>query len=74
MGHGLKDIAFYVQNHITPCAVVITSVLVHDKPRGAPESMKRVYCIRSFLWQVMTQPCPNFNGGLAKPPWKLGHG
>ena len=26
------------------------------------------------LWGVITHPCPNFNGGLAKPPLKLGHG
>ena len=44
MEHGLKDIAFYVQKHITPCTVVITSLLVHDKPLGAPTSVKRVYC------------------------------
>ena len=39
MGHGLKD----VQKHITPWAVVITSLLVRDKPIGAPASVKRVY-------------------------------
>ena len=45
MEHGLKDIAFYVQKHITPCTVVITSLLVPDKPHEAPASMKRVYYI-----------------------------
>ena len=39
MGHGLKD----VQKHITPWAVVITSLLVRDKPIGVPASVKRVY-------------------------------
>ena len=23
---------------------------------------------------VFTNPCPNYNGGLTKPPLKLGHG
>ena len=45
MEHGLKDIAFYVQKHITPCTVVITSLLVRDKPLGVPASMKRVYSV-----------------------------
>ena len=44
MEHGLKDIAFYVQKHISLCTVVITSLLVRDKPPGAPASVKRVYC------------------------------
>ena len=44
MKHGLKDIAFYVQKHITPCTVVKTSLLVCDKPLEAPASVKRVYC------------------------------
>ena len=39
MEHGLKDIAFYVKKHITHCTVVITSLLVRDKPLGAPLSM-----------------------------------
>ena len=43
MEHGLNDGAFYVQKHITPCTVVITSMLVRDKPLGVPASMKRVY-------------------------------
>ena len=29
--------------------------------------------ISSFRWHVITHPCPNFNGALAKPPLKLGH-
>ena len=40
--HGLKDIAFYIQKYITPCTVVITSLLVCNKPLGAPASVKRV--------------------------------
>ena len=43
MEHGLKDIAFYVQKHITHPTVVITSLLVRDKPLEAPASVKRVY-------------------------------
>ena len=49
MEHGLKDIAFYVQKHITPCTVVITSLLVHDKPLGAPASVKRVYTVSLII-------------------------
>ena len=30
--------------------------------------------INCFLWDTVNHPCPNFNGGLAKPPLKLGHG
>ena len=47
MEHGLIVIAFYVQKHITPCAVAITSSLVCDKLLEAPASVKRVY-----LWWV----------------------
>ena len=45
MEHGLKYIAFYVQKHITPCTVVITSLLVRDKPPEAPAYVKRVYLV-----------------------------
>ena len=34
---------FFVQKYITPCTVVITSVLVREKPLGSPASVKRVY-------------------------------
>ena len=27
-----------------------------------------------FIRDVITHPCPNFSGGLIKPPLKLGHG
>ena len=30
--------------------------------------------IRRDLWDVITHPCLNFNGGFAEPPLKLGHG
>ena len=43
MEHRLKDIVFYVKKHIAPCTVVITSLLVRDKPLGALTSVKRVY-------------------------------
>ena len=42
-GASIKDIAFYVQKHITPCTDVISSLLVRDKPVEAPASVKRVY-------------------------------
>ena len=28
--------------------------------------------LQFFLWDVITHPCPNSNGGLAKPPLELG--
>ena len=43
MEHGLKDIAFCVKKHITPCTVVITSLLVRDNPLGVPASVKQAY-------------------------------
>ena len=43
MEHGLKYSTFYVQKHITPCTVVITSLLVRDKPLGVPACVNRVY-------------------------------
>ena len=49
MEHGLKDIACYVQKHITPWTVAITSVLVRDKLLGAPAHVKRVY------WVILPQ-------------------
>ena len=32
--------------------------------------MENNICIE--LWDVITHPCPNFNGNLAKLPMKLG--
>ena len=43
MDHGVKNIAFYVKKHTTPCTVVITSLLVCDKPLGVPVSVKYIY-------------------------------
>ena len=43
MEHGIKDIAFYVQKHITPCTVCHNFSLVCDKPLVVPASVKRVY-------------------------------
>ena len=40
--HVLKDIAFYVQKHITHGTVVIISLLIRDKPLEAPAYVKRV--------------------------------
>ena len=48
MKHGLKYIAFYVQKHITPWTVVITSLLVRDKPQEAPANVKRVF----LIWHI----------------------
>ena len=31
-------------------------------------------CINVNQWDVITNPCHNFNGGLTKPPLKIGHG
>ena len=45
MEHGSKDNAFYAQKHKTPCTVVITSLLVSDKPIGAPAFVKRVFWV-----------------------------
>ena len=59
MEHGLKDIVFYVQKHITPCTVVITSLLVHDKPLEAPASVK--------LSIVLQRGC---HGSLVSLPWR----
>ena len=30
--------------------------------------------VHSFQWNVITHPCPNFNGGLVKPPLMLRYG
>ena len=30
--------------------------------------------IQFFLWDVITHKCPEINGGLIKPPSRLGHG
>ena len=41
--HGLKDIAFYVQNHIALRAICFNFQLVHDKPLGVPAFVRLVY-------------------------------
>ena len=43
-GAWIKIYCVYVQKHITPCTVVITSLLGRDKPLVAPASVKRVFC------------------------------
>ena len=30
--------------------------------------------IHNSIWDVNVHPCPNFNGGLTKPPLTLGRG
>ena len=76
MEHGLKDIAFYVKKNITPCTVVITSLLVRKKPVRAPASVKRVY------WSVETHrtatvtPPRNFDTECPSAPtltWIIGN-
>ena len=63
--HGLKDIAFNVQKHITLCTVVVTSLLVRDKPLKAPASVKRVYwnnlrrLYRSYNWVMASRARAN---------------
>ena len=46
--HGLKDIAFYVQKPIPPSTVVITSLLVRDKPLVMPPSVQLFYSMASL--------------------------
>ena len=53
MKHGFKYIALYVQKHITPCTVVITSPLVRDKPFEAPAYVKRVYCHCIYIHPIL---------------------
>ena len=53
MEHGFKDIAFYVQKHITPCTIVITSLLVRDKPLGSPASVKGVYWFHTHVSSIV---------------------
>ena len=43
MEHGLKHITFYVQKYIAPLAMCHNPAIVHDKPLGAPASVKLVY-------------------------------
>ena len=42
-GISLEHIAFYVQKHMTPRAVCYNFLLVHNKPIGAPISVRWVY-------------------------------
>ena len=44
MGHGLKDIALYIQKHIEHRAVSHNFLPVRDQPLGAPAFAKLVYC------------------------------
>ena len=53
------NVASYVQKHKTTCTAVITSLLVHAKPLGAPASVKRVYCANygpNKTWQKWNNP------------------
>ena len=65
MEHGLKDIAFYVQKHITPCTVVITSLLVCDKLLGAPGSVKQFLHHNSNVMEISFCSHPNTNKVIA---------
>ena len=44
MDHGLKHITLYVQKHIAAFAMCYNPGIVHNKPLGAPPSVKLVYC------------------------------
>ena len=46
-----------VRKHITPCTVVITSLLVRDKPLGAPPSVNQVYCKHIFMVPLRNLAC-----------------
>ena len=79
MEHGLKYIAFYVQSHITLCTVAITSLLVRDKPIGAPASVKRVYQTSwnyrksvGISWTTSCHNCCWYSNlpGSHPSPWK----
>ena len=69
-GAWIKYITLYVQKHITPCTVVITSLLVRDKPLEAPASVKRSLLEHSTdKKQVIPPPPPththtHFNSSL----------
>ena len=43
MGHGFKFITLYDQKHIAALEKCHNPPLVHDKPLGAPSSVKLVY-------------------------------
>ena len=65
--------AFYIQKHITPCTVVITSLLVRDKPLGASASVKRVtsrnrvtYCFWSVSGAAVAAILPTLFNFLEK--------
>ena len=49
----LKILRFYVQKHITPCTIVITSLLVRDKPLGSPASVKGVYWFHTHVSSIV---------------------
>ena len=58
MEHGLKDIAFYVQKHITPRAVCYDFPLVSYKPLGSPricETRRRRFSNR-IPYQLLYRP------------------
>ena len=43
-----------------PCSAYVMVWLEHVK----------VITRKGFVWDVITDPCPDFNGGLIKPPLK----
>ena len=49
MGHGLRNITFYVQKHIAYRVVCHNFLLVRDKPLVAPASVKQVYFISTAI-------------------------
>ena len=53
----IKRYCSLCSKYITLCTVVITSLLVHDKPLGAASSVNRVYWTVWKLWST-TRYCP----------------
>ena len=57
-----------LKKHITPCTVVITSLLVREKPLGAPPSVKRVYGRQFYIMAVQwIVQCPRGAGMVGFP-------
>ena len=57
----------YNGRHIFCMSGPIVNIVIQIRPL----TNNHIHC---FKWDVITHPCPNFNGGLVKPPLKLGYG
>ena len=58
----------YLGTHI---ALLLTDLRLFKLTETKAWISNHIHC---FLWNVITHPSLNFNGNLAKPPLKLGHG